>query len=156
MRENGVNLSYMKIDEIEIAVSGLSEKELDVFRIWFDGYAQDPRRKSPAVMQTNRALRPRGEPQSCEARSEPRLRHSRTDHFKQCYRRLSAAARTLVDRSFEQLNEDSEAPSLQIEKDGLIWSMNIGTSHKALALDANGRVLWYWVGSREDCYSARK
>lgn len=148
-----VTIGRMNIEEIERRIAGLSLDEFKALRLWFDG---ESRQKEVAIRPGRRGQRAREEPQRPGPLSEPGVRHRRTDHFRICCRQLPEAIRTLIDESFELLNKDSTAPSLQFQKDGLIWSMNIGTGYKALALDANGRFLWYWVGSLDECYAAAK
>jgi hypothetical protein len=144
----------MKIEEIEKAIAALDPDDFEALRLWFAGFVGESVRREAAAGRVPRRRRDREERQVCEQAAGPGIRHSRTDHFRICCRQLPAAVRSLVDDAFELLDKDSTDPSLQFQRDGLIWSMNIGTGHKALALDANGRFLWYWVGSCEQCYSA--
>lgn len=146
----------MNIDEIETAIAALSPGEFESLRLWFAGFVAESRRREEAIRRGRSGRQAREALQLGEPPPQPGIRHSRTDHFRICCRQLPGAIRARVDECFELLNRDSTAPSLQFQKDGLIWSMNIGKSHKALALDANGRLLWYWVGSCEACYAQAK
>jgi hypothetical protein len=149
----------MNIAEIETAIAALSPEEFDVLQQWIAGFVGESRHKVAAAGR-GRLGRRRGraceELQVREPPPKPGSRHSRTDHFRICCRQLPGAIRVRVDECFELLNRDPAAPALQFQKDGLIWSMNVGKNHKALALDANGRLLWYWVGSCEACYAPTK
>ena len=146
----------MNIKEIESAISALPQDEFEALRLWFAGFIGESRRRKSEIGCDRSSPPRRKEPQQRKSPSESGARHRRTDHFRICYRQLTEAIRTQVDSCFELINQDSSAPSLQFQKDGLIWSMNIGADHKALALEASGKFLWYWVGSREACYNQTK
>ena len=156
MRAAGVSVGSVNIDEIERAILALSPDEFEALRLWFAGFVGESMRRESVTGGDGRGQRAREQPRRPEPQAKPGPQHCRTDHFRICCRQLPESIRTLVDRSFELLNKDSKAPSLQFQKDGPIWSMNIGTGYKALALDANGRFLWYWVGSRAACYAPTK
>jgi len=48
------------------------------------------------------------------------------------------------------LKQNPEHPSLHLKKIGRFWSVRIGRSYRALALEVEGGLLWFWIGSHAD------
>src|SRR5579862_6429500 len=42
------------------------------------------------------------------------------------------------------------APSLQFKRVGRVWSVRIGLRYRALATEADGNLVWFWIGSHAD------
>jgi hypothetical protein len=56
----------------------------------------------------------------------------------------------LADASYAQLKRDPRRPSLQLKKAGRYWSARIGLRYRALAVEVDGGLLWFWVGSHAE------
>ena len=41
-------------------------------------------------------------------------------------------------------------PSLQFKKVGRFWSTQVGLRYRALAVEADGDLVWFWIGSHAD------
>jgi hypothetical protein len=41
-------------------------------------------------------------------------------------------------------------PSLQLKKVGRFWSVRVGARYRALAVDVDEGLLWFWIGSHAD------
>jgi len=78
------------------------------------------------------------------------MRHYATPAFWDAYEKLPAAVRVLADRNYAQLKNDPRHPSLHFKKVGRYWSVRIGLRHRALATEAEGNMLWFWIGSHAD------
>lgn len=139
----------MNIKELEIAISALSREELRRFRLWFAGYEADLRRKKPVIVQGLPGPRALDKSRRSGTTSDAGVRHSRTDHFMVCCRQLPPAIRDHAEKRLETINDNLPAPALHLQKNGVIWTMNFGARYRALGLDDNGRILWYWIGLRE-------
>jgi hypothetical protein len=59
---------------------------------------------------------------------------------------LPAEVRRLADANFELLKSDPLHPSLHFKHVGRYWSVRVGLHHRALAVEADDGVLWFWIG----------
>ncbi|MCF3647874.1 hypothetical protein, partial [Planktothrix agardhii] len=66
------------------------------------------------------------------------------------YRQLPNEIQELADRCYELLKRDSRYPSLHFKKVGPFWSVRIGIHYRALAVEENGEMVWFWIGSHAD------
>lgn len=59
--------------------------------------------------------------------------------------------RTLADKNFALLKQDPKHPSLHFKriKDDL-WSVRVGRSHRALAIEGRDGFQRFWIGSHAD------
>jgi hypothetical protein len=53
---------------------------------------------------------------------------------------------------FELLKENPRHPSLHLKKVGDFWSVRIGASYRALALEEAGNLVWFWIGHHDGYY----
>lgn len=59
-------------------------------------------------------------------------------------------ARELADRNFQKLKQDPHHPSLHLKKIGRFWSVRVGVSWRALAVQDEDDMIWFWIGSHAD------
>lgn len=78
------------------------------------------------------------------------MKHHATDDFWTCYERLPQSVRDTADRSFELLKSSPYHPSLHFKKVGRFWSARVGLSWRALAIQQNDDIIWFWIGSHSD------
>jgi hypothetical protein len=78
------------------------------------------------------------------------MRHFASPGFWAAYERLPAEIRELADRSYALLREHPKHPSLHLEKVGRFWSVRVGLRYRALAVDVDDGLLWFWIGSHGD------
>ena len=76
--------------------------------------------------------------------------HRASPGFWTCYRRLPADTQRAADKAFELLKRDARHPSLQFKKLDEVWSVRAGLHHRALAVEATGGFLWFWIGTHAD------
>jgi hypothetical protein len=76
---------------------------------------------------------------SCEALCEPGA-----------YAGLPENIRALADKNYALLKENPRHPSLQLKKVGRFWSVRVGSRYRALAVEIEGGLLWFWIGSHAD------
>lgn len=76
--------------------------------------------------------------------------HRTTAQFWQRYDNLPKEIRTLADRSFEHLRENSKHPSLQLKKVGRFWSARVGQAFRALAIEDGDDLIWVWIGRHDE------
>jgi hypothetical protein len=75
------------------------------------------------------------------------LNHQASSDFWACYRALPAEIRDLSDQTFERLKRDPRHPSLHFKKVGRYWSARVGAHHRALAVEVESALLWFWIGT---------
>jgi hypothetical protein len=78
------------------------------------------------------------------------MRHFASPAFWDAYEKLPAAARELADKNYGLLKQDPQHPSLRLKKVGKYWSARVGLRHRALAVEVEGGLLWFWIGSHAD------
>jgi len=78
------------------------------------------------------------------------LKHYASPQFWACYHRLPENVRAVADRNFQILKLNSKHPSLHFKKVGRFWSARVGIAHRALAVETQDGVLWFWIGSHAD------
>jgi hypothetical protein len=78
------------------------------------------------------------------------VKHHATPKFWTAYDALPPAIKRLADTNYRLLKTDSRHPSLQFKKIGRYWSVRIGLRYRALAVEADGDYVWFWIGSHAD------
>ena len=78
------------------------------------------------------------------------MKHFASSKFWDAYRRLPEHIRVLADKTYTVLKEDPRHPSLQFEKVGRFWSIRVGLRYRALAVEVDGDMLWFWIGTHAD------
>lgn len=74
------------------------------------------------------------------------MKHRASRRFWDCYTRLPEEARRLADESYRLLLSDPRHPSLHFKRIGRFWSVRVGLHYRALAVEHEDCVLWFWVG----------
>ena len=75
------------------------------------------------------------------------MRHRATPRFWLCYRQLPEDVQRLADKSYALLRQNPKHPSLHFKKVGRFWSVRVGLHYRALAVDNNDELVWFWIGS---------
>jgi hypothetical protein len=78
------------------------------------------------------------------------MRHFASPAFWQAYEKLPASVRVLADKNYALLKENPQHPSLHFKKIGRYWSVRVGLRYRALAVEANDALVWFWIGSHAD------
>jgi hypothetical protein len=78
------------------------------------------------------------------------MRHFASRAFWEAYNKLPKRIRDLADKNFALLKESPQHPSLQLKKVGRFWSVRVGLRYRALAVETNGDLVWFWIGSHAD------
>jgi hypothetical protein len=75
------------------------------------------------------------------------LKHFASPQFWFCYRALPADVQQLADKCFELMKSDPRHPSIHLKHVGEYWSARIGLHYRALGIDDEGGISWFWIGS---------
>jgi hypothetical protein len=78
------------------------------------------------------------------------MRHFASPDFWAAYRNLPEAIRNLADKNFALLKSEPRHPSLHFKKIGKLWSARVGLHYRALATEAGGDLVWFWIGSHAE------
>ena len=78
------------------------------------------------------------------------MRHRAAPAFWTRYRALPPSVRHLADRNFRFLERSPSHPSLSLKRVGRFFSARVGLSHRALGVEAEDGILWFWIGSHAD------
>jgi hypothetical protein len=58
--------------------------------------------------------------------------------------------RALADKNYSLLKDDPKHPSLHLKKVDRFWSVRVGAHYRALAVEVDDGLLWFWIGSHAD------
>ncbi|HMD96400.1 MAG TPA: hypothetical protein VKM93_03585 [Terriglobia bacterium] len=74
------------------------------------------------------------------------MRHRASPRFWRSYRRLPKDIQRLADESYQLLRQSPRHPSLHFKRIGRFWSVRVGLHYRALAVQHDAEVVWFWVG----------
>jgi hypothetical protein len=75
------------------------------------------------------------------------MRHFASRKFWDAYQALPESVRTLADKNYALLKADPKHPSLHLKRVGDYWSVRVGLGYRALAVEVDDGLLWFWIGS---------
>jgi hypothetical protein len=78
------------------------------------------------------------------------MRHFASPSFWTAYHKLPTPIRQLADRNYVLLKDNPQHPSLHFKKVGHFWSVRVGLHYRALAIEVEEGLLWFWIGSHSD------
>ena len=78
------------------------------------------------------------------------MRHIASPSFWDLYEELPAAIQELADKNFELLKADPKHPSLHLKKTGKYWSARVGMKYRALGVEIDEGMLWFWIGTHAE------
>lgn len=78
------------------------------------------------------------------------MRHFASSRFWACYKRLPESIRILADKNFAILKADPTHPSLHFKSVGAYRSVRVGLGYRALAVEIDDGLLWFWIGAHAE------
>ena len=78
------------------------------------------------------------------------MNHFASPGFWQFYKALPAEIQALADKNFQLLREDPNHPSLHFKKVGRYRSARVGLQYRALAVEVDDGLLWFWIGNHSE------
>jgi hypothetical protein len=78
------------------------------------------------------------------------LKHFASPEFWSDYRALPIEVQQLADRCFEMMKDDPRHPSIHLKRVGDFWSARVGLHYRAVGVDDEGGISWFWIGSHAD------
>lgn len=78
------------------------------------------------------------------------MKHLASQRFWKCYHALPEDVRRTADAAYSLLKEDPRHPSLHFKRAGRFWSVRAGLHHRALAVEHQDDLVWFWIGSHAE------
>ncbi|PYT06557.1 MAG: hypothetical protein DMF60_09125 [Acidobacteria bacterium] len=78
------------------------------------------------------------------------MKHRTTPRFWSCYHQLPKDIQRLADKCYALLRHDRQHPSLHLKKVGRLWSVRVGLQYRAVAVEDEGGLVWFWIGSHAE------
>ena len=78
------------------------------------------------------------------------MKHFASNRFWTSYRTLPVEIRELADKNYELLKSHPRHPSLHFKRLGSLWSVRIGAHYRALGMEEDGDVVWFWIGTHAE------
>ena len=76
--------------------------------------------------------------------------HRASKKFWQYYATLPDEVQRLATANYELLKKDPRHPSLHFKKIGDFWSIRIGIHYRAIAIEENTNIVWFWIGHHSE------
>ncbi|MGO9122542.1 MAG: hypothetical protein ACLQPD_33625 [Desulfomonilaceae bacterium] len=78
------------------------------------------------------------------------MKHFASPDFWACYTRLPKKIQRLADESYELLKANLLHPSLHFKKIGKYRAVRVGLHYRAVGIEVEEGVLWFWIGSHSE------
>ena len=78
------------------------------------------------------------------------MTHHTSADFWDCYKELPEEIQRVADANYEMLRANSRHPSLHFKRVGRLWSVRVGIDYRALAVDGDDGLVWFWIGSHAE------
>ncbi len=75
--------------------------------------------------------------------------HRTTRRFWKCFDDLPESVQRTAKKNFDLLKKNPSHPSLRFKKVGKFWSVRVGISHRALAVQDGADFIWVWIGTHD-------
>lgn len=78
------------------------------------------------------------------------MRHHATPAFWRCFDELPNAVRGVARRAFVQLKDDPGHASLHFKQVGRFRSVRVGRRYRALGVEVEDGISWFWIGTHAE------
>jgi hypothetical protein len=78
------------------------------------------------------------------------MTHYSSPSFWSAYELLPTSVQRVADRNYKILKENPKHPSLHFKRIGRYWSVRVGIHYRALAVEIEDGLLWFWIGSHAE------
>lgn len=78
------------------------------------------------------------------------MNHFASPEFWLHYHILPIEVQQLADRCFALMKTDPRHPSIQLKHVGEFWSARVGLHYRAVGIDDEGGISWFWIGSHAE------
>lgn len=74
------------------------------------------------------------------------MRHVTVEQFTELSSHLPVKVRKLAEHNFSVIKDYPNHPLLRMLKADGIWSMRVGSTYRALAVEEGETIIWFWIG----------
>lgn len=74
------------------------------------------------------------------------MNHVTVEQFSRLYDQLPLRVRKVADHNFSVIKQYPNHPLLRLLKVEGVWSMRVGSRHRALAIEEDDTIIWFWIG----------
>ena len=78
------------------------------------------------------------------------MKHTANPSFWKSYDALPAEIQALADKNFELLKTNPRHSSLCLKKVGQYWSVRVGRKYRAVAVEFEDYLVWFWIGTHTE------
>ena len=78
------------------------------------------------------------------------MKHFASSRFWSSYEKLPDSIKKLADKQFKLLKTNPRHPSLHFKEIRQYRSVRVGLAYRALAIEVEGGLLWFWIGTHAD------
>ena len=78
------------------------------------------------------------------------MKHFASPSFWDDFEKLPYLIQKLANKTYEILKGNPKHPSLHLKKVGKYWSVRVGRRYRALGVDVDEGVLWFWIGTHAE------
>lgn len=78
------------------------------------------------------------------------MKHHASPEFWQLFDALPESIRERARRGFEQLKSNPQHPSLQFKQVGRFRSVRVGRRYRALGVEVQDGLIWFWIGTHAE------
>ena len=78
------------------------------------------------------------------------MSHQASSRFWRSLESLPPEIQDLARQNFDLLKTDPRHPSLHFKRVGPFWSVRVDRYYRALGLDSEDGILWFWIGPHEE------
>ncbi len=78
------------------------------------------------------------------------MKHFTVPSFWECYDKLPAEVKEQADKNYKLLKENPNHPSLHFKKIEKYYSVRVSLRYRALAVEAEDGIIWFWIGTHAE------
>ncbi len=78
------------------------------------------------------------------------MKHIAVNSFWEMFDKLPTEIQNNAKRLFELLKSNPFHPSLHLKKVRDYWSIRIGVKYRALGIQKDEIIIWFWIGKHDD------
>lgn len=78
------------------------------------------------------------------------MNHFTSPSFWDNFNKLQSEIQKLAEKNFQLLKENPNHPSLHFKKVDNYYSVRVGIHYRALAVEINEGLLWFWIGTHSE------
>ena len=78
------------------------------------------------------------------------MKHFASPQFWRSLEALPDRTQNLARENFSLLKANPQHPSLHLKRVGSFWSVRVGLGYRALGVDVESGILWFWIGTHAE------